>query len=66
MRLKRDARRLVCCFQYHVNIDYLRKSLNLLFAVNNKTTNLLMHAFAAKTTFFVLLVNAEIARILQS
>ena len=28
-RLKRDARHLACCCQDHVNIDYLRKSLNL-------------------------------------
>ena len=27
-RLKRDARHLVCCCQYHVNIDYLQKLLN--------------------------------------
>ena len=37
IHLKRDARRLVCCCQYHVNVDYIRKSLNLLFSANNKT-----------------------------
>ena len=36
VRLKCDARRLVCCCQYHVNIDYLRKSLNNSLAKNEK------------------------------
>ena len=35
--LKWDARRLVCCCQYHVSVDYICKSLNLLFSANNKT-----------------------------
>ena len=37
IRLKRDARRLVCCCQHHANVDYIRKLLNLLFSANNKT-----------------------------
>ena len=36
IRLKCDAHLLVCYCQYHVNIDYLRKSLNNSFAINEK------------------------------
>ena len=34
--LKCDARLLVCCCQYRVNIDYLRKSLKNSLAINEK------------------------------
>ena len=39
-RLKHDARQFVCCCQYHVNIDYLRKLLNNSLAINKKAVKL--------------------------
>ena len=36
IRLKHDALRLVCCCQYHVNVDCLPKSLNNSLAINEE------------------------------
>ena len=36
VRLRRYAQRLQCCCTYHTNMDYIRKAVNKLFAVNGK------------------------------